>query len=155
MAVAQQTKSRVKKPSARKPEPRPEPLSVVPEGMQWMSNQQINKGDILRTIVKNPGHALYGQYFYTVATGGGFGCNPSALGNAIFTHDDGSDLNVVMSHAKDVYQESKPEYDEDGKQIIRLFKLPSEEDPRLPGHYRSCDGNRWERFWGVDVLRPA
>jgi hypothetical protein len=133
----------------------PDAVEETPEGMVWKYGQELKAGDILRMRVENPGHPKYGQYAYSVCNGGGFGCNPTALGNAIFVHSEGFDLKTVISHAKDVRQVEPPEIDEEGHEVIRLFKDPSEEPARQPGCYRMCDGDRWERFWGIYTLRPA
>jgi len=127
------------------------PISqVIPEGMKWVHGAQLVKGDVLRMKVENKTHPKYGQYAYAVCTGGGFGCNPSALGNAIYVHSEGFDLSEAMSHKTDVWQD-----EDEGKGVIVLFPDPKTLPARKPGHYRSYDSDRWERFWGIDVLRQA
>jgi hypothetical protein len=135
--------------------PRPVPADITPDGMKWVQGIQLMKGDVLRMIVENEQHSKFGQYAYAVCDGGGFGCNPSSLGNAIFVHDEGFDFNEVFSHRLDVPQKEPVEKDEDGNEVIVLFQDPRKAPAREPGFYRSCDSDRWERFWGISVLRPA
>jgi len=134
--------------------PRPVPVDVTPDGMKWVGGVQLNKGDVLRMVVENKSHPKYGQYAYSVCTGGGFGCNPSSLGNAIFVHTETFDFDNAFNHKADVPQKEPVETDKDGNEVIHIFQDPSKALAREIGFYRSCDGDRWERFWGVQTLRP-
>lgn len=134
---------------------KPTPTEITPEGMKWVYGAQLVKGDVLRMVVENVKHPKYGQYAYAICSGGGFGCNPDALGNAIFVHSEGFDFNVVMSHKDDVRQKEPEETDENGKRVIHIFQDPAKAPAREPGCYRFCDGDRWERFWGIYTLRPV
>ena len=133
--------------------PRPVPVDVTPDGMKWVGGVQLVKGDVLRMIVENESHPKFGQYAYSVCTGGGFGCNPSSLGNAIFVHTETFDFDKAFNHKADVPQKEPVETDEQGNEVIHLFQDPSKAPAREVGCYRSCDGDRWERFWGVQALR--
>ena len=73
--------------------------------MKWVYGAVIIKGDVLRMRVENPSHPEYGQYAYAVSSGGGFGCNPNSLGNAIYVHTETFDLEKALSHKDDVYKE--------------------------------------------------
>lgn len=132
--------------------PRPIPVDVTPDGMKWMGGVQLVKGDVLRMIVENESHPKFGQYAYSVCTGGGFGCNPSSLGNAIFVHTETFDFAEAFLHRMDRPQEEPVETDEQGREVIHLFADSSKSPAREVGRYRSCDGDRWERFWGVQAL---
>jgi len=134
---------------------KPTPTEITPEGMKWVYGAQLVEGDVLRTTVGSQDHPKYGQYAYAICNGGGFGCNPDALGNAIFVHSVDFDLNAVMSHKNDVRQKDPIKRNAEGNEIIELFPDPKTLPARQPGHYRSYDVDRWERFWGILALRPV
>lgn len=68
-----------------------------PGKLIWKKHDKVLvKGDILRTKVGNKEHPRYGEYYYSVCNGGGFGCNPGSMGNAIFVDHQSFDLNEVL-----------------------------------------------------------
>lgn len=86
------------KAQTHKPKKRPMP-EATPDGLNWgPHDRNLVKGDIIRTRVGNQDHPKYGQYCYAVCSGGGFGCNPSSMGNAIFV--DHASFNVQDVIAK-------------------------------------------------------
>ena len=97
--------------------------------MKWKNQDRILKdGDILRTKVGNKDHEKYGEYCYGITDGGGFGCNPACIGNAIFMDFTSFDLKEVL------------ELKDNPKKLKEIKKNYNEH------------GSRWERFWGIDYL---
>lgn len=84
----------------------------------------LKDGMILRMKVANKEHPKYGEYVYALCNGGGFGCNAETMGNAIFTDCESFDLDEVLAVQK----------------------------ARAEGGEFFDTGNRWERFWKIDVL---
>lgn len=89
---------------------------------KWENREDLKEGDILRMKVSNPKHPKYGQYYYSVCTGSGFGCNGQCSGNAIFVEFQSFVLEDVIKNRDKVNK---------GK-----------DNP----------SDRWERFWGIEVL---
>lgn len=93
------------------------------DGHKWgPHNRLLAKGDILRTPLDET--KMDGPWLYGICKGSGFGCNPSALGNAIFMRGESQDLNYVLS----------------------IVDKPEE------GHCESPFVWRWEKRWLIEVM---
>lgn len=85
-------------------------------------DRDLKDGDIIRTTVTNKTHKHYGMHYYGIATGGGFGSRLDTLGNAIFVKTQSHSMHTIMER--------------------KAGRLPIYE----------YDFNRWERFWGIEIL---
>ena len=63
---------------------------------KWRKHDRIiKKGDVLRA------KAARGGYVYGVASGGGFGSRPDAIGHAVYLHHETYDLDEAIAHRHD------------------------------------------------------
>ena len=67
--------------------------------LKWQrQDRDLKDGDIIRCKVGNKEHPKYGEYYYSVCSGDGFGCNMQSLGNAIFVRHQNFDLEEVLKN---------------------------------------------------------
>lgn len=104
------------------------------DGHKWMSStgRQLKDGDILRTPRDEKNYA--DPWLYGVCSGGGFGCNPDSLGNAVFMHCEAINPEACIQYAKCP----------DNGNGDEILPLP------IAGILHH--GGRWERFWLIEVL---
>lgn len=84
--------------------------------------RDLKAGDIIRTVVSNKNHKDYGNYYYAVAQGTGFGSQLDTRGNAIFIFYQNRSFNKVWNWLKNINTTSIPKPD------------------------------RWERYWGIEIF---
>lgn len=95
------------------------------DGQEWdWPGRFLKAGDILRTP-QDESRPQNG-FLYSICTGGGFGCDSSKMGHAIFVRIESRHLDDVLALAA---------------------------DPKAELKHPFLDGARWERYWGIQVMR--